>query len=159
MKGSILRLWILNAMVIVCYSCSPKDDQLVFKSVPTLNHIDSFILPMDSSKHYTRSDNFIVEGYSDNKLSNLNIDNYAFSEGSKWARQYKNYSIWFFKKSKETTVENITNNKHIVDRYSVPDDLLVIYYWSSYGKFLKKEIRKNGMPIDFKDDIKVEDVQ
>lgn len=101
-------------------------------------------------------DYYLVEGYSDDSTRRQYLDSFVEKNKDQELGKYGNYAMVFYKRSKQTTVENITANKKVIDRYSNQHGLIYEYHWSN-GDFLARYKLKNGTIVEPKNDIRVED--
>ena len=99
---------------------------------------------------------YIVKNYSDHKKSQMQIDSFAMNLGNKNQTRYNSYLLMFYRESAITNLKNLKENPRDLDRYSDIKDHRLDYHWSG-GTFLGKMKYRNGVMIDPKSNIKLED--
>jgi hypothetical protein len=121
-----------------------------------LDNLDTTII--DKKVRLLSSKSFLVYGYKNNSLSDNAIDSFANNVYSHRNEELAQLTLFFYKKSKNTNIENLKRNIRIVDRYSNEHDLLFMYVWSD-GKLISRYKFKKGQIIRPKTKILIENIR
>lgn len=153
-----MRISITSLIFIITLFCGCAKSQCKLSIAPisVLNYVDTFF--SGSRTEITKGTYFLIKQYADNLKCEAKIDVFIkeFSK-KKDLKNYSSFTVTFYKESHKTTIENILQNKKVIDRYSNQNDLIYQYVWN-YGKFLGKFKFKKGEIINKKSSIKVEEI-
>jgi hypothetical protein len=143
-------------LIVLLTGCTHNSSQISAIPIQILDYADT--VKLGDLITTDKSNNFLVENFSDTKENEKYLDTFAFERKDKNFEEYTNYSIVFYKKSSITTIKNIKANPRIIDRYSQENDLIYKYVWIR-GKFSNKYKYKNGIIVNSKiKNISIEDV-
>ena len=153
----MIKSFLIAATIIIGSStgCFAKKEALSFQSLDFLDSMDSSVFKGEIVVSKARY--FLVHGYKNKRQIDIAIDSFAnkiYSEDSIGLNQY---SVFFYKKSKETTYGNLHKNPRVLDRYSNIHDLLFEFQWWK-GKFLIRHKFKNGKISEPKRKIEIDDI-
>ncbi len=135
--------------------CFIKKEALTFEHLEMLDNFDTSI--RNSKILRFKSKSFLISGYRSNKKNELLIDSFAKNVKALDAATFTQYTVTFYKKSKQTNAENLTRNPRILDRYSNSHDLIYIYIWRD-GEFRVREKFKNGKMIEPENKVEIRDI-
>ncbi len=146
---------ILFLLIILLTNCTPNSSQISAVPIKILDYVDT--LKSDSGINIDKSNNFLVQNFSDTKKNEEYLDSFVFGRNDIDVKNYASYSIVFYKKSAVTNIKNIKANPRIIDRYSQENDLIYKYVWL-HGKFANKYKYRNGIIVNSKiKNISIED--
>lgn len=135
--------------------CFANKEALIFEH---LEMLDSFDTSVSNGKLLQfKSKSFLVNGYRYSKKNELVIDSFARNVQTNGIDTFTQFTISFYKKSKETNAENLAKYPRVLDRYSNKHDLIYIYIWRD-GEFRVREKFKNGKMIEPENKIEISDI-
>lgn len=135
--------------------CFIKKEALAFEHLEMLDNLDTSI--SNGKLLQFKSKSFLVKGYKFNKKNELIIDSFAMKVKTKDINTLTQYTLTFYKMSKQTNAENLTKYPRVLDRYSNTHDLIYVYIWRD-GEFRMREKFKNGKMIEPENKIEISDI-
>lgn len=150
----------INPFPLFCWitfglGCVSSKKPLSIIPLNMLNHVDTIVDRGKTVKH--KADFYLVQGYRDNKTTQDYIETFVQKNRDTTLKHNTNYSIIFYRESKQTNTQNIIANPRVIDRYSQNNDQIYSYSWMN-GQFLARYKIKKGKIVEPKSNIKVEDV-
>ncbi|MBU1373523.1 MAG: hypothetical protein KJ712_06590 [Bacteroidetes bacterium] len=101
---------------------------------------------------------YIVKNYSNCKFSDQQIDSFINSLRENRIKSYDYITIYLYKYSKKTNLENWKNNPQDIDKYSNEHDLIFCYViHDNAEKSISKSKYRNGKIIEPKGHIEIID--
>lgn len=153
----MIKSLLIAATIIIgsITGCFAKKETLSFQSLDFLDSKDSSVFKSELVVSQARY--FLVHGYKNKRQIDITIDSFAKKINSEDSSGVNQYSVFFYKKSSETTYENLQKNPRVLDRHSNTHDLLFEFQWWN-GKFLIRHKFKNGKISEPKRKIEIEDI-
>lgn len=151
-----IRMIEVIALLILVASCSNGQEKIAIVPLTMLNYTDTSYLRGDAM--LAKSDFFLVLNFKDNYESQVFLDNFIKQKRDVIFSDYDQYSIVFFKESKETNVKNLSEDKRVLFRYSNQHDRIYEYHWIT-GKFISRWKIKNGEIVDPKNEVILKPIQ
>jgi hypothetical protein len=133
-------------LLVLCNSgcrSSKKDITIVFVNRDT----SSGRSHINGEKLFYVVDNYVIRNYRENTETLEKIESFTVQMKDKNFVYYTQYNMCFFKETEEENLSIITANKNTINKYLLPDNIVVDYVWSS-GKFLNKYKMKDGGVIN-----------
>ena len=150
-------------LLFIFLGCQPAKEPVFIKS--DFISDSSHFYPGIDDKDLNVSDAYYIKNFRYNEETYKAINDFVQKNKSDSnINKCLNYSMVFYKYSKETNDSNLRANPRQLDRYSQQHDLICDYKWSQ-GTFTEVywhkngKIVKEGYPRREPDDFKVEDVK
>lgn len=137
------HFWLLIICVPLYICCKKKE--LIIVPIESLNSTRT--VNKEGKNYINKTNYFLVKGYDNHQTAIEAVNKFIVSHKDTDYARYDNYSMFFYKESDQTTIENIKTNPKIIDRYSNENDLLYDFLWNK-GKFIKMFRHKGGVLIE-----------
>ena len=138
-------------LILIGLGCKPKE--VSFIPLKQFDHVNTIM--HNGKQLVNKRSNYIVHNYKNSPRVIKLIDSVAFIESDK-SNQYEQYSVFFYKASKETNIEHLKAYPRDFDRYSESRDLLYSYVWFRGNFTGSRKKYKNGELLNPDSSIRIE---